>query len=65
MLGTREVSLMNILGRRGRDSIPCVAGEWTRIIFDFGKGYPQTMHVTVSTVDGTDVQGQYRETHYN
>ena len=48
-----------------RKPVWCPADEWTRIIFDFGKGFPKTMNVTLEVSSGEVIEGEYKETHYN
>ncbi|MBX2868016.1 MAG: hypothetical protein KTR18_05050 [Acidiferrobacterales bacterium] len=45
--------------------VKCSAGEWTRVIFDFGKGYPETRQIVLSAPNSDRVDAEYRETHYN
>ena len=53
------------MGLFKRAPIECNAGEWTRIIFDFGKGFPETMNVELDVHYGTEIFAEFRETHYN
>jgi len=53
------------MGLFKRKSVRCASGEWTRIIYDFGKGLPEDMQVTVESSSGEVVEGEYKETHYN
>ena len=45
--------------------VRCPAGEWTRVIYNFGKGYPEDMRLVLVAADGTEVTGEYEETHYD
>ena len=48
-----------------RKPVRCPCGEWTRVIFDFGKGYPEDMRLLLIAEDGAEITGEYKETHYN
>ncbi len=52
------------MGFFNRKSVECPVNKWTRIIFDFGKGYPETIAVTFESKGGGEVQGEYREKRY-
>ena len=52
------------MGLFGKRPVQCPAGVWTRTIYDFGKGYPQTMEVTLSTRGRAVIQGDYKEIHH-
>lgn len=56
---------MILMGLFRRPTVSCRAGEWTRVIFDFGKGMAETMEVELHCSEDTDVIAEYRETHYN
>jgi hypothetical protein len=43
----------------------CPAGVWTKVIFDFGRGYAEDRRVKISVTDGGTFTGCYREVHYN
>lgn len=42
----------------------CKAGQWTKIISNFGTGYPKNFSVHIVTVDGSRVAGEYCERRY-
>jgi len=53
------------MGLFKRPPVSCGAGNSTGVIFDFGKGMPETMEIELQSGDSTDVIAEYRETLYN
>lgn len=49
------------MGLFGPRKIRCPAGKWTKIISNFGSGYPRDFHVTFTTDDGGPVAGRFIE----
>ena len=44
----------------------CPANEWTKIIFDFGRGYREKRPILfVPVIDQETIVGEYKEIHYN
>jgi hypothetical protein len=44
----------------------CRSGEWSLVVFDFGRGYAQDRNVLIRPIcEGNDVTGGYMEYHYN
>lgn len=41
--------------------IKCKAGVLTQIIHNFGRGYPQTFNVKITTESGNEISGIYKE----
>ena len=47
--------------RRRKKTIPCPAGEWTQVLFHFGRGYRQEIDLCIEADEGAEVAGEYRE----
>jgi hypothetical protein len=45
----------------GERRIPCPAGRWTKIISNFGTGYPRWFSVRLETRDGSPIDGEFVE----
>jgi hypothetical protein len=45
----------------GPRRVLCPAGRWTRIISNFGTGYPRRFIVQLATDDGSAVDGEFIE----
>lgn len=52
------------MGFFGAKSIRCKSNQLTTIISQFGRGYDQDIHVTISSDDGTAISGTYVEKRY-
>ena len=42
----------------------CKKNQFTKIIFNIGRGYPQTFHVKITSQDKKQVSGTYSERRY-
>jgi len=45
----------------GAKRVRCPAGVWTKIISNFGRGYPREFRVSFSADDNQDVTGVFKE----
>jgi len=42
----------------------CMKGKSSKIISNFGRGYPQTFDITITSQDGEEISGTYCERRY-
>jgi hypothetical protein len=47
-----------------KKKVSCAKGTWTKVISNFGRGYPQDFRVAFQTKDGKPVSGSYQEKRY-
>jgi hypothetical protein len=45
----------------GKRKIECPKDTWVKLIFDFGKGFPEEYRISFETRDGKPVSGTYEE----
>lgn len=45
-------------------TIKCPAGKFTKIISNFGRGYPQDFEITITSEKGETISGVYFENRY-